>query len=130
MTAQRRILWVDDEISPFQRDMEGYDVTCVGDLKTAMERLRDEPYDAVVTDLVLPGGGEPSLGVAGIRLLEFVRKEDNLATLNDVPIIVYSMAAERALHNEGVRGLATLICQKSDFTFTELIDAISELLEN
>lgn len=55
-----RVLVVDDE--PKVRDvvahyleLEGYDVTSVGDGDAALEALRRDPFDLVVLDLMLPG---------------------------------------------------------------------------
>ena len=55
-----RILLVEDEpiiASALQYDLalEGYDVTLVGDGLEASRRARDEPYDVIVLDAMLPG---------------------------------------------------------------------------
>jgi two-component system response regulator AtoC len=55
-----RILVVDDEAAirdvcaELIRDL-GYQVEVVGDAGEGLARLRNEPFDAVVTDIVLPG---------------------------------------------------------------------------
>jgi len=56
----RRILLVEDEpiiASALQYDLalEGYDVTLVGDGAEASRRAREEPYDLIVLDAMLPG---------------------------------------------------------------------------
>ena len=55
-----RILLVEDEpiiASALQYDLalEGYDVTLVGDGAEASRRAREEPYDLIVLDAMLPG---------------------------------------------------------------------------
>jgi two-component system alkaline phosphatase synthesis response regulator PhoP len=55
-----RILLVEDEpiiASALQYDLalEGYDVTLVGDGVVASQRAREEPYDLIVLDAMLPG---------------------------------------------------------------------------
>lgn len=67
-----RVLFVDDEL-PLRDvvsrllDRRGVDVTTAGDAITAVEVLRDEPFDLVLTDFQMPG-------MDGLELLAHVRE--------------------------------------------------------
>ncbi len=71
-TARPRVLFVDDEL-PLRDvvsrllDRRGVDVTTAGDAITAVEVLRDEPFDLVLTDFQMPG-------MDGLELLAHVRE--------------------------------------------------------
>ncbi|PAP75775.1 sigma-54-dependent transcriptional regulator [Rubrivirga marina] len=71
-TARPRVLFVDDEL-PLRDvvsrllDRRGVDVTTAGDAITAVEILRDEPFDLVLTDFQMPG-------MDGLELLAHVRE--------------------------------------------------------
>jgi excisionase family DNA binding protein len=65
---RRRVLIVDDEetvLNMFRKTFEraSYDVDTAADGASAIERLREQPYDLLVTDLQMPGVG----GLAVIR---------------------------------------------------------------
>ena len=71
--ADVRILIVDDE--PDMRSglrqilrRRGYTAESAGDVREAMELFRAEPFDVVLTDLMLPGG-------SGIEVLEQIKAE-------------------------------------------------------
>ena len=73
MSESPRILVVDDEkiVCDMTRKFltaDGYEVTTFTDSTEAMEALRNERFDVVITDLKMKG-------VDGIQLLEFARQQ-------------------------------------------------------
>lgn len=76
-----RVLVVDDQLSMAEALAEGlaengYDAQATSSSQTAMQRISVEPFDAVVTDLRMPGAD-------GLTLLAHARKLDR-----DRPVIV------------------------------------------
>ena len=72
MSAQNRVMFVDDEEGvrvSWNRFLSerGFDVTTANDGRQAIDRLREEPVDVVVSDLKMPG-------VDGVKLLEWIHE--------------------------------------------------------
>ena len=87
MESKAHILVVDDD--PFTLDSTAmlirefdYQVTCCDRAKAAMERLRSEPIDVVVTDVKMPE-------ITGIELLEQIHIENP-----ELPVILMTAYAE------------------------------------
>lgn len=73
MDALKKVLFVDDEEgvrSSWDRffSLAGFDVRTAGDGARAIDRLREEAVDVVVSDLKMPG-------VDGVTLLEWIQEE-------------------------------------------------------
>jgi len=73
MNAQKRVMFVDDEESvrlSWNRylSQQGFDVTTAADGGNAIDLLRSEPIDVVVSDLRMPG-------VDGVQLLQWIHDE-------------------------------------------------------
>jgi two-component system NtrC family sensor kinase len=73
IAASAWVLVVDDEptVARMVADVleaDGHRVECVTDGATALERMRREPFDAIVADLRMPG-------LDGTRLVESIRRE-------------------------------------------------------
>jgi DNA-binding NtrC family response regulator len=73
MNAQKRVMFVDDEESvrlSWNRylSQQGFDVTTAADGGNAIDLLRSEPIDVVVSDLKMPG-------VDGVQLLQWIHDE-------------------------------------------------------
>jgi len=66
----------------FKLNKEGYDVYLTADGREAMEKLKTETFDLVLTDLMLPF-------VSGSQLIEFIKSKHP-----QVPIIVLSTATQ------------------------------------
>jgi two-component system response regulator MprA len=86
MPKAQRILVVDDEpsISGFIRRgliFEGYEVETVDEGREALNRLRDNPPDLLVLDLMLPG-------IDGIEVCRRVRAAEQADNLPALPIIM------------------------------------------
>jgi EAL domain-containing protein (putative c-di-GMP-specific phosphodiesterase class I) len=91
--AARRLLLVDDE--PFVLDayaealcMEGWKVDCAADGHAAIQRLRTQSYDVIVSDIAMPG-------MDGVQFLRAVRDFDL-----DVPVVLITgnPAIDTAVH--------------------------------
>lgn len=68
----------------FRLKKDGYNVIAVGDGKAALEKLKTESFQLVITDLMLPF-------VTGLELLSFVKAE-----FPEVPVAILSGADEEA----------------------------------
>jgi DNA-binding NtrC family response regulator len=83
-----RILVVDDEQSMTQflsivLRKEGYQVTAVNNGREALERVKAEPFDVVITDIKMPG-------MDGIQLLQGVKKHDP-----SLPVVIMTAYASQ-----------------------------------
>lgn len=84
-----RIIVVDDEediaeLVRYNLTAEGYRVSCTGSGEEAIRKIRSEPFDLVVLDIMLPG-------ISGIRVAEMLRSDPK--TLN-IPIIMLTAKSE------------------------------------
>ncbi len=82
LTAER-VLIVEDEPNiveslRFILERAGFDVDTVSDGAEALDRIRREPFQAVVLDLMLPG-------LNGLDVLKSIRSENRLSAL---PVVV------------------------------------------
>lgn len=73
MDAQKKVMFVDDEEGVRRSwnrylSLAGFDVRTAEDGAKAIERLREEPVDVVVSDLKMPG-------LDGVKLLEWINQE-------------------------------------------------------
>jgi DNA-binding NtrC family response regulator len=86
--ASEKILVVDDEQSMTQflgivLRKEGYEVTTVNSGRDALERVKAEPFDVVITDIKMPG-------MDGIQLLEGIKKHDI-----NIPVVLMTAYASQ-----------------------------------
>src|SRR5262245_20381151 len=86
--AAEKVLVVDDEQSMTQflgivLRKEGYAVTTVNNGKDALERVRAEDFDVVITDIKMPG-------MDGIQLLQGVKKHDP-----SLPVVIMTAYASQ-----------------------------------
>jgi CheY-like chemotaxis protein len=114
-----RILVVDDAATirdvcaELIRDL-GYEVDVVADAEEALARLRNERFDAVVTDIVLPGMDGWQLIAAAIQEQPMLR-------------LVAMTGADVEENRERALALRVPMLQKP-FTRVELRDALQEAL--
>ena len=90
-----KILVVDDEQSMTQflsivLRKEGFLVTAVNNGKDALERVKAEPYDVVITDIKMPG-------MDGIQLLHQIKKHDP-----SLPVVIMTAYASQQSAIEAV----------------------------
>jgi two-component system, chemotaxis family, sensor kinase CheA len=81
----KRILIIDDsklsrEMTRMTLEQGGFSVDGVGSANEALEKLKGDPYDLVILDLILPG-------LDGFTFLEMLRNSD---TFKNVPVMVLS----------------------------------------
>ena len=121
MSDRPRILMVDDEpntcrILAMQLSRSGYEVECVHDAASALEKLASDPFDLVLTDLMMED-------MSGLDLLRRIRGADN-----DVPVIILTghESLESAIAATHLRVSDYLT--KSDFSMQELLSAIERAL--
>jgi len=81
-----RILLVDDEeaiqkLLTFPMEKEGYDIVQAMDGETALEKFREQPFDLVVLDIMLPG-------IDGTDVCRMIRSEST------VPIIMLTAKSD------------------------------------
>ena len=91
-----KILVVDDEQSMTQflgivLRKEGYQVTVTNNGKDALEKVRSDSYDAVITDIRMPG-------MDGIQLLEGIKKVDPT-----LPVVIMTAYASQQSAIDAVR---------------------------
>lgn len=118
-----RILVVEDEQAlaeglKFNFELEGYEVTCVGDGQSAVRVFEEKqsPIDLVVLDLMLPG-------MSGYEVCTTIRSADH-----DVPIIILSarsMSEDRRLAFD----CGTDQYLSKPFALPELLSRVRNLLE-
>ena len=85
----KRILVVDDEpdiveLSSYNLRKEGYDVVSAPDGEEALKRIRNDKFDLLVLDLMLPG-------LQGMELCRIIRNDPSTASL---PIIMLTAKTE------------------------------------
>jgi putative two-component system response regulator len=108
-TGMRRVLFVDDErnildgLARMLRCMRGeWEMDCAESVDQALEFLREADYDAVVSDINMPGRD-------GFDLLREIRCDERTV---DVPVIILTGNAERSLKSEALNLGATDLLNK------------------
>src|SRR5712691_6078727 len=86
--AAEKILVVDDEQSMTQflgivLRKEGFQVTTVNSGRDALDKIRSEPFDVVITDIKMPG-------MDGIQLLQGIKKHDPV-----LPVVIMTAYASQ-----------------------------------
>jgi two-component system response regulator MprA len=124
-TNQARILVVEDEpaISGFVRRgliFEGYDVEVATDGREGLTRLRDEPPDLLVLDLMLPG-------IDGLELCRRVRAAEEMDHRPPLPILMLTARDAVADRVTGLEAGADDYLVKP-FAFDELLARVRALL--
>ncbi|MFL6213033.1 MAG: response regulator [Blastocatellia bacterium] len=116
-----RILLVEDNLEILRLlqlllQAEGFMVEAVENAETACDRMKEQPPDLLLTDLMMPR-------VGGLDLIRWARRTTALV---DVPIIALS-AYERTYHKAALMAGANVVMEKPD-DFGELTGTIHRLL--
>ena len=96
----------------------GYDVTTAVDGFDALDKLRRDAYDLVVSDIELPR-------VDGFQLTLHIRNDLGLA---DLPVIIVTSLASEAHRRRGLEVGAQAYIVKSQFNQSNLLETVQQLL--
>jgi len=117
-----RVLVVDDELAI--RDLLrstvealGHEVTCVEDGHKAIKKVKEEPFDIVFLDMVIPG-------MDGLEILKAIKK-----TNSELPVIMMTGFSLEGEMQKAIR-LGAFDCIYKTFDRVEGREVISELLKN
>ena len=116
-----RVLIAEDEANiaealRFILGREGYEVACVVDGESALRRLRSDPPDVLMLDVMLPG-------MNGFEVLKSVRADAALSALPVVILTAKTQAQDRRLAEE--LGAQAYIAKP--FSNRELVDQLRRL---
>lgn len=121
MSNPAHIMVVDDEpdmceVLGMQLSRAGYRVECISDATSAFIKLSIEPFDLVLTDLMMPG-------MSGTDLLRMIRKAEN-----DIPVIVLTgrESLDAAITAAGLHVSDYL--KKGETSGQDLVDAVERAL--
>ena len=96
----------------------GYDVTTAVDGFDALDKLRADTYDLVVSDIEMPR-------LDGFQLTSSIRRELGLA---DLPVIIVTSLASEAHKRRGLEVGAQAYIVKSQFNQNSLLETVQQLL--
>jgi CheY-like chemotaxis protein len=124
-----KVLWVDDEPNSLSYEMrvcelQGWLITCQGNVADALDIARSETFDLVVTDLIMPNNSfeeqrkfeTPTAGLDFIKALR--TRPPGSGTPADVPILVITAdfkGAQIARESGGVMCLVKPIWDEQEF---------------
>lgn len=114
-----KILVVDDEkdiLVTFQDllEMEGYEVICANNVRTALIRFHELKPDIIITDMMMPG-------MSGMELIKTIRNGDEHP---HIPIIL--MSAMAFIIDQENKGWDVFIKKPSDIDI--ILDSVKMLL--
>jgi two-component system chemotaxis sensor kinase CheA len=120
---RQRLLVVDDSFATRELirsilSSAGYDVATAVDGIDALDKLRADPYDLVVTDVEMPR-------LDGFQLTQSIRTDLNKT---DLPVVIITSLASETHRRRGLEVGAQAYIVKSQFNQSNLIDTIRQLL--
>ena len=118
-----RVLVVDDALTvrELQRavlDHAGYEVSAAADAREAMARLREAPFDVVLTDVEMPT-------VDGFALTKAIRADP---ALQDTAVVLLTSRSSEADRRRGMAAGASAYLLKSAFDETALLGTVERLV--
>jgi two-component system chemotaxis sensor kinase CheA len=96
----------------------GYSVVIARDGKEALERAKQESFDLVISDVLMPR-------MDGFELVESLRKEQ---LYKDIPIVIVTTRESDADKRRGLEAGADAYILKSEFTSESLLNTLERLL--
>jgi two-component system, OmpR family, alkaline phosphatase synthesis response regulator PhoP len=120
VNERRRVLVVDDEpdvllLCRVNLEFEGYDVVEASDGEQAMERLREQRFDVVLLDVMMPK-------MDGWQVLEAVKADDEL---EEIPVV---MLTAKVQDQDQIRGWSQGAADYITKPFSPL--ALSQVLQD
>jgi CheY-like chemotaxis protein len=120
VSERRRVLVVDDEpdvllLCRVNLEFEGYEVVEASDGEQAMERLREQPFDVMLLDVMMPK-------MDGWQVLEAVKADDEL---KDLPVV---MLTAKVQDQDQIRGWSQGAADYITKPFSPL--ALSQVLQD
>jgi two-component system, OmpR family, alkaline phosphatase synthesis response regulator PhoP len=120
VNERRRVLVVDDEpdvllLCRVNLEFEGYDVVEASDGEQAMERLREQRFDVVLLDVMMPK-------MDGWQVLEAVKADDEL---KEIPVV---MLTAKVQDQDQIRGWSQGAADYITKPFSPL--ALSQVLQD
>lgn len=123
--VKKRILIIEDE--KFLRDLyvqvltdEGYEVTGAADGEEGINAIKNNNYDLVLTDILMPK-------LNGIDLLKKIKAENPQVLLNTKIVLLTNLGQESTI-SEGLKIGAAGCLVKSDYTPDKLVEIIKKYL--
>lgn len=118
-----RILVVDDEAvirNLFKRILEtkGHQVTMAKDGSEALDKIKEEPFDVIFLDIVMPGIG----GLKACQTIERINPEVKIVMMTG-----YGAEAEEEIKRSLAAGAYE--CLYKPFTIKELLDTLEKVLK-
>ncbi len=117
-----KVLLVEDSI-PIRTQLrrilqgEGYQVTIAVDGKDGLEKLKQDSFDAIISDVEMPN-------LSGIEMTEQVR-----ATMPNIPIILVTTLAKPSDRERGSKAGANAYITKGDFDQSLLLNTLRRLIQ-
>jgi CheY-like chemotaxis protein len=116
----RRLLYVDDEadlrsLVQMHLSLEGYEVETAADGDSAIQMLKDQPYDIVLLDVYMPK-------MNGLQVLQYLKRSNTTARL-----IVLTGSDNPYIAKECARLGAQAYLSKP-YNFHELIESIDRVM--
>ncbi len=117
-----KLLLVEDSI-PIRTQLrrilqsEGYQVTIAVDGKDGLEKLKQDSFDAIVSDVEMPN-------LSGIEMTEKVR-----ASMPNIPIILVTTLAKPSDRERGLKAGANAYITKGDFDQSLLLNTLRRLIQ-
>ncbi len=117
-----KVLLVEDSI-PIRTQLrrilqaEGYQVTIAVDGQDGLEKLKQDDFDAIISDVEMPN-------LSGIEMTERVR-----ATMPNIPIILVTTLAKPSDRERGLRAGANAYITKGDFDQSLLLSTLRRLIQ-
>ncbi|MFE5318574.1 response regulator [Paenibacillus sp. NPDC056579] len=122
--ANYRVLLADDEMAlrfllTETLSDEGYDITEAEDGKEALNEIRNQRYDLIILDYMMPE-------LTGVEVCEWLRNHDN--PNRQVPVILLTAKAlEKDRERAKAAGVSTYIVKP--FSPLQLVDTVQKLIE-
>jgi len=121
--ADKKILVAEDSITARTLlknilETSGYIVTTAIDGKDAMDKVRKETFDLIVSDIEMPG-------VNGFELTEKIKGDK---ALSEIPVVLVTALESREDRERGIEAGADAYIVKSSFDQDNLLDVIKRLV--